>query len=80
MTHKIEQLLKGLDVLKANGTDRISTHMLRATSEIIAPSLTSLFNLQYLLLKATYLNRGSQLDLCRFPNQHLNIVHLGSDQ
>ena len=44
-THEIEQLLKGLDVLKANGPDGISAHMLRATSESIAPSLTSLFNL-----------------------------------
>ena len=43
--HEIEQLLKGLDVLKANGSDGISAHMLRATSESIAPSLTSLFNL-----------------------------------
>ena len=44
-THDIEQLLKGLDVLKANGPDGISAHMLRATSESIAPSLRSLFNL-----------------------------------
>ena len=44
-THEIEQLLKGSDVLKANGPDGISAHMLRATSESIAPSLTSLFNL-----------------------------------
>ena len=44
-THEIKQLLKGLDVSKANGPDRISAHMLRATFESIAPSMTSFFNL-----------------------------------
>ena len=44
-THETKQLLEGLDVLKANVPDGISVHMLRATSESIAPSLTSIFNL-----------------------------------
>ncbi len=45
MTQQIEQLLKGLDVSKATGPDEISARMLKATSESIALSLTSLFNL-----------------------------------
>ena len=44
-TQEIVQLIKGLDVSKANGPDGISAHMLKATSESIAPSLTNLFNL-----------------------------------
>ena len=46
-TYEIEQLLKGLDVSKANGPDGISAHMLRATSGSIASSLISLFNLYH---------------------------------
>ncbi len=44
-TQEIEHLLKGLDVSKATGPDGISARMLKATSESVAPSLTSLFNL-----------------------------------
>ncbi len=44
-TQEIEHLLKGLDVSKATGPDGISARMLKATSESIAPSLTSIFNL-----------------------------------
>ena len=44
-TQEIVQLIKGLDVSKANGPDGISARMLKATSESIAPSLTNLFNL-----------------------------------
>ena len=44
-TQEIVQLIKGLDVSKANGPDRISAHMLKGTCESIAPSLTNLFNL-----------------------------------
>ena len=44
-TQESVQLIKGLDVSKANGPDGISARMLKATSESIAPSLTNLFNL-----------------------------------
>ena len=44
-TQEIVQLIKGLDVSKANGPDRISARMLKGTCESIAPSLTNLFNL-----------------------------------
>ncbi len=44
-TQEIEHLLKGLDVLKATGSDGISARMLKATSKSIALSLTSFFNL-----------------------------------
>ena len=38
------ELLKSLDVSKANGPDGISARMLRSTANAIAPSLTKLFN------------------------------------
>ena len=38
------ELLKSLDVSKANGPDGISARMLRCTANAIAPSLTKLFN------------------------------------
>ena len=44
-TQEIVQLIKGLDLSKANGPDRISARMLKGTCESIAPSLTNLFNL-----------------------------------
>ena len=44
-TQEIVQLIKGLDVSKANGPDGISARMLKATCESIAPSLTNIFNL-----------------------------------
>ncbi len=42
MMDEIVQLINGLDVSKANGPDGISARMLKATSNIIAPSLTKL--------------------------------------
>ena len=44
-TQEIVQLIKELDVSKANGPDGISARMLKATTESIAPFLTNLFNL-----------------------------------
>ena len=44
-TDEIVQLIQGLDVSKANGLDGISAHMLKATSNSIAPSLTKIVNL-----------------------------------
>ena len=75
-THKIEQLLNGLDVLKANGPDGISAHMLRATSESIAPSLTNLFKLS--ITKSHFPKLWKSARVVPIPN--LNIVHLGTDQ
>ena len=44
-TDKIIELVKNLDIAKANGPDGVSACMLKATVYSIAPSLTSLFNL-----------------------------------
>ena len=44
-TQQIVQLIKGLDVSKANSPDGIFARMLKSTCESIAPSLTNLFNL-----------------------------------
>ena len=41
---KVCELLKCLDISKANGPDGISARMLRSTATAIAPSLTKLFN------------------------------------
>ena len=38
------ELLKSLDITKANGPDGISARMLKSTANAIAPSLTKLFN------------------------------------
>ena len=67
------QLIKDLDVSKANGPDGISARMLKATTESIAPSLTNFFPLQ----KVFFPNYGRQLELYQFQNQQLNTVHLG---
>ena len=42
---EIAQLIKGLNISKASGSDGISACMLKATSDSIAPSLSNLFNL-----------------------------------
>ena len=42
---EVEQLLRGLEVSKACGPDKISPQMLKYTAASIAPSVTKLFNL-----------------------------------
>ncbi len=37
-------MLKSLDTSKANGPDGISARMLKSTADVIAPSVTKLFN------------------------------------
>ena len=48
---EVTQLLQNLEVSKASGSDRISTHMLKNTAASIAPSINSLFNLSIRLGK-----------------------------
>ena len=42
---EVLHLIKGLDVEKASGSDKVSAYMLQATAEYIAPSVAKLFNL-----------------------------------
>ena len=42
---EVTEMLKLLDVSKSSGPDGISTRMLKATANVIAPSITALFNL-----------------------------------
>ena len=45
---EVLQLIIGLDVKKASGSDGVSAYMLQATAEYIAPSLAKLFSLLWI--------------------------------
>jgi len=74
---RVVQLIRGLNVSKANVPDGFSARMLKATSDSIAPSLT---NLTYPSLRATSPKCGRYLELYQFLKPKPNIVHLGADQ
>ncbi len=76
MTQEIKHLLKGLDVSKTTGPDGISARMLKATSESIAPLLTSLFNLS--ITNGHFPKLWKSARVMPISNQRLNIVHHSS--
>ena len=71
-------LLKGLDIRKASGPDGVSTYMLKATAESIAPSLAKVFSLSLYLVSFPVC--GSQLVLFTSTSLEANLMHQITDR